>query len=54
MLELVRLRPRFGNRRIAALLRREGWRANPKRIYRLWRREGLKVPKRSENDGVWA
>jgi len=46
MLELVRRRPRFGYRRIAALLRREGWRANPKRIYRLWRREGLKVPKK--------
>lgn len=46
MLELVRRRPRFGYRRIAALLRREGWRANPKRIYRLWRRERLKVPKK--------
>jgi putative transposase len=46
MRELVRQRPRFGYRRIAALLRREGWRANPKRIYRLWRREGLKVPRR--------
>ena len=44
MRELVRERPRFGYRRIAALLRREGWRANPKRIYRLWRQEGLKVP----------
>jgi transposase InsO family protein len=43
MLELVRERPRFGYRRIAALLRREGWLANPKRIYRLWRSEGLKV-----------
>jgi putative transposase len=46
MRELVRQRPRFGYRRIAALLRREGWRANPKRIYRLWRREGLKVPRK--------
>ena len=46
MLELVRRRPRFGYRRIAALLRREGWRVNPKRVYRLWRREGLKVPKK--------
>lgn len=46
MRELVRQRPRFGYRRIAAMLRREGWRANPKRIYRLWRREGLKVPRK--------
>jgi putative transposase len=44
MLELVRARPRFGYRRIAALLRKEFWRASATRIYRLWRREGLKVP----------
>ena len=44
--ELVRERPRFGYRRIAVLLKREGWRVNTKRIYRLWRQEGLKVPKR--------
>lgn len=43
---LVRQRPRFGYRRITALLRREGWRVNFKRVYRLWRREGFKVPKR--------
>src|SRR5690606_18700786 len=35
-----------GYRRITALLRREGWRVNHKRIERLWRREGLKVPQR--------
>jgi len=46
MLELVREHPRFGYRRIWALLRREGWRVNRKRIYRLWRGEGLKVPRR--------
>ncbi len=44
--ELVRERPRFGYRRITALLRREGWRVNVKRVYRLWREEGLKVPKK--------
>ena len=37
-------RPRFGYRRIAALLRRESWRASNTRVLRLWRREGLKVP----------
>ena len=45
MLELVRVHPRFGYRRIAALLRREGFQVNFKRAYRLWRREGLKVPR---------
>lgn len=46
MLELVRRHPRFGYRRIWALLRREGWRINRKRVYRLWRRQGLKVPRK--------
>lgn len=46
MLELVRCRPRFGYRRIAALLRAEGWQASATRVYRLWRREGLKVPQK--------
>ena len=41
--ELVRRRPRFGYRRLAALLRREGWTINAKRVHRLCRREGLKV-----------
>lgn len=46
MLELARQRPRFGYRRIAALLRSEAWRAGETRILRLWRREGLKVPQK--------
>ena len=46
MLELVRQDPRYGYRRIWALLRREGWRVNRKRVYRLWRTEGLKVPRK--------
>jgi putative transposase len=46
MLELVRKYPRYGYRRIWALLRREGWRVNRKRIHRLWRQEGLKVPRK--------
>jgi transposase InsO family protein len=46
MLELVRHYPRFGYRRIWALLVREGWRVNRKRVHRLWRRQGLKVPRR--------
>jgi putative transposase len=42
--ELAREHPRYGYRRIRALLRREGWSVNLKRVHRLWRREGLKVP----------
>ena len=37
---------RYGYRRITGLLRNEGWRVNPQRVERIWRREGLKVPKR--------
>jgi putative transposase len=46
MLELARHQPRYGYRRITALLRREGWVVNRKRVHRLWRQEGLKVPVR--------
>lgn len=46
MLELVRHHPRYGYRRIWALLRRGGWRVNRKRVWRLWKREGLKVPRK--------
>ena len=46
MLELVRQRPRFGYRRIGRLLRRDGWQVSDTRVYRLWRREGLKVPRK--------
>jgi putative transposase len=43
--ELAKANPRYGHRRVCALLRREGWRVNRKRIQRLWRREGLRVPR---------
>ena len=33
---------RYGYRRITALLRREGWAVNHKRVERIWRREGLR------------
>ena len=42
--ELSARHPRYGYRRIWALLRSEGFRINRKRVHRLWRREGLKVP----------
>ena len=44
MVELSTQHPRYGYRRITALLREEGWRVNRKRVHRLWRQEGLKVP----------
>ena len=37
---------RYGYRRITAMLRRDGWTVNVKRVERIWRREGLKVPAR--------
>jgi len=45
---------RYGYRRITALLRAEGWRCNHKRVERIWRREGLKVPRRQPKRGrLW-
>ncbi len=37
---------RYGYRRVTALLRQEGWQVNHKRVERIWRREGLKVPQK--------
>ena len=37
---------RYGYRRITALLRYDGWHVNHKRVERIWRQEGLKVPQR--------
>ncbi len=42
----ARERPRFGSRRITTVLREDGWRVNHKRVERIWREEGLKVPKK--------
>jgi putative transposase len=46
MIVLSRENPRYGYRRVWALLRREGWAVNKKRVQRLWREAGLKVPAR--------
>lgn len=37
---------RYGYRRITALLRNDGWEVNHKRVERIWRQEGLKVPQK--------
>ena len=39
-------RPRAGYRMAARCLRRSGWKVNDKRVQRLWREEGLRVPRR--------
>ncbi|WP_120632585.1 IS3 family transposase [Ruegeria sp. EL01] len=54
MIELARQYGRYGYRRIAALLRDAGWQINDKRVERLWRREGLKVPTKQPRKGrLW-
>ena len=54
MIELARQYGRYGYRRIAALLRDAGWHVNDKRVERLWRREGLKVPMKQPKKGrLW-
>ena len=45
--ELAAERPRFGYRRLGALLGREGRRVNPKRVYRLYRAEGLSLRRKA-------
>jgi putative transposase len=44
MVTLSRENPRYGYRRIWALLRGEGWQVNKKRVHRLWKEQGLRVP----------
>lgn len=41
--ELAASRVRYGYRGLTVLLRREGWKVNTKRVYRLYREEGLQV-----------
>jgi transposase InsO family protein len=45
---------RYGYRLITGLFRNEGWNVNHKRVERIWRREGLKVPKKQPKSGrLW-
>ena len=54
MIELATTYGRYGYRRITGLLRGEGWTVNHKRVERLWRREGLKVPQKQPKRGrLW-
>ena len=45
---------RYGYRRVTALLREAGWAVNRKRVERIWRQEGLKVPAKQPKKGrLW-
>lgn len=50
--ELAAKRPRFGYRRLQALLNREGWNANHKRVHRLYREERLSLRRRRRKHWV--
>jgi transposase InsO family protein len=45
---LARRRPPYGYRRIHAIVCREGWTCNRKRVQRLWRDEGLRLPAKTK------
>ena len=54
IVELATQYGRYGYRRITAMLRSEGWTVNAKRVERIWRREGLKVPQKQPKRGrLW-
>ena len=54
VVELATQHGRYGYRRITALLHAEGWGCNHKRVERIWRAEGLKVPARQPKRGrLW-
>lgn len=54
IIALARQYGRYGYRRVTALLRDAGWHVNRKRVERIWRREGLKVPQKQPKRGrLW-
>lgn len=54
IIELATQYGRYGYRRITALLKQEGWIVNHKRVERIWRAEGLKVPQKQPKRGrLW-
>ena len=57
ILEIAAVRVRFGYQRIHILLQREGWMINRKRVYRLYKLEGLnlrsKRPRRHVSAANW-
>lgn len=54
IIELASEYGRYGYRRITAMLKIEGWKVNHKKVEKIWRKEGLKVPKRHPKRGrLW-
>jgi len=54
VIELAALYGRYGTPRITAILQSEGWTVNHKRVERIWRQEGLKVPAKQPKRGrLW-
>ena len=54
MARIIELAIRYGYRRITAMLKNEGWQVNHKRVERIWRKEGLKVPQKQPKRGrLW-
>jgi putative transposase len=54
IIELASQYGRYGYRRITAMLRQEGWQVNHKRVERIWKKEGLKVPQEQPKRGrLW-
>jgi len=54
IIELAKRYGRYGYRRVTALLRAAGWAVNRKRVQRIWRCEGLKVPHRQpKRERLW-
>lgn len=54
IIELAGKYGRYGYRRVTALLQPDGWHVNHKRLARIWRREGLRVPQKQPKRGrLW-
>jgi len=54
IVELATQYGRYGYKRVTGLLREAGWKVNRKRVERIWRQEGLKVPARQPKRGrLW-
>lgn len=51
IINLVSKYGRYGYRRITAMLKAEGWKVNHKRVERIWREEGLRVPRKQKKRG---
>ena len=54
IIEIAAVYGRYGTPRVTGTLKTEGWRVNHKRVERIWRQEGLKVPKKQPKRGrLW-